>query len=320
MKLKAVYLIILLTTPALHAQENLSCAQACPNGRKEITVCFKDAVTKDNWTERTTVENTCGAEAKSFYAGRIEDVQQVLKNISTTCDSIKVLKFVGHAAPGFHGAGLLSTKNAESLSPYSCVMAKKAKIDLTGCNTGRGCMGQMFMWAVAKALLPRGGSVSGTSFYALGSPVMNIWSPAGSRELRYNPQNTPPDRWSYTYAAGLRGKHSPMASCKAEYEDALAVYDHHVKMAALTKCPVSGVTNADADLIRIVSRNLGELEKEQKSFAPIFGQIEGARLHTGVSEQSSRLTQAARKLAECNARYRTFRPAVSENFESPTAR
>lgn len=176
----------------------------------ETEICVLDPDLEDTWDPRivSAKYSTCGFFVDRYVPRKIEEFESVFRKLASECKKIKTLRFFGHGAPGYHGAGGgMNTKDVLGLEKYNCLMADGAHINLLGCNTGKGCHGEMMMYALASTLLPKGGSVSAPSTYAFsvfGTPAVS--QNFSDRTLKFDPKDKPPDKWSYNGAALRSGK------------------------------------------------------------------------------------------------------------------
>ena len=289
------------------AYGNPCSAVKCPTGRQEIILCIVDPEMYESSKDRFYARMNCGWNTPQHYAKNMFEVKEILEKTSAKCQTVTNLRFVGHGAPGFHSAGEITLGNVAEAAQYNCVMAKNAKIDLIGCNTGRGCLGQMYMYKVAKALLPKGGSVSGKSYYAVaGQAYPWFWSPLGSRELVYTPASVPVDRWRYTYVAGLGKEHRAMDSCIAELDEQMALFEDYKKKSQQRNCSPTAEHLIVADEVQKRRLEFSKIESSN-SLAPFEDQIFGKWHHPGfdpfrgLSDLAVRFLEKNEELAQCNA-------------------
>ena len=146
-------------------QQNICETQECEH-IEEISLCFVDDSMfrpLNNLLHR----RNCGHWAEMHYTSNIADIAEILSQVAKSCKRVKELIFFGHASKTRHRSGI-ELGNMQSFRHYSCLFVPNVHIDISGCNTGRGCLGDLFMYDLARNLLhENGGVVTGNTHYAI---------------------------------------------------------------------------------------------------------------------------------------------------------
>lgn len=214
MKRYEVFLLFLASLILSDVWASDFCSQYnCPNGFKETTVCFVDSGVNEVAIDRAAKHANCGYFSDKFIIDSMSDYSKAFSSIAQNCQKIRTLRFEGHGGPNYQSAGPINRKKVNDLAKFSCTMAAGAHIDLMGCNTGRGCLGQMFMYRLAEALLPRGGTMSAATFYTstfLPGIIPHFSLNGMDRTLDFSPNREPKDKWGYN------GSNTPFGSTPNE--------------------------------------------------------------------------------------------------------
>ena len=121
------------------------------------------------------------------------DLLDRFDTLISECKTIKNIRFVGHAYAGHTDAGGLTLGDMEFwFYGYDELFAPGANIWITGCNAGRGCLGRVFMYEMARIFLTKGGKVIAPDFYAvtlLTGKMDHISFSGKETVLEYNPRN-----------------------------------------------------------------------------------------------------------------------------------
>jgi hypothetical protein len=159
----------------------------------------------------------CSGKQK-FVIRDNSDYLKIKKWSAANCTKIDRLIINGHGSEQSMAAGHLSTTNLGDFSDLKCTFNDDAKIELEGCNTGRGCRGQMFMQQVAKAAFVKTGSVIAPTSYATGLLITPHYSINGKhRTLQYNAENKT-EIWGFS---GIKfGEANAVKQCINEVEEA----------------------------------------------------------------------------------------------------
>lgn len=307
-------------------KHQLSCEHppTCPNGVKEINLCIIDPAREpDKWNlySRLKIYNNCGrGEVRYLITNKRLDVLNALKDAVKNCEQIKNLHLTGHGAPGKHMAGDFETHQMEELRPWNCAMAANASIDLLGCGTGRGCMGQMFMYKVGDALLPKGGEViAPTADASVIIPYIKTISLNGTRRvLSLRPGSPEPERWSMDTPFAVN-RQNASDSCVEEINEALALLEVHDRFSAIKgECKIPPISNVrkTAALLQERSKELRRLDEAEKSFRSIAIRTSGDWYQgkyggfSGISDAALQLVKGMQPYLSCRRRIMNGQPRV----------
>ncbi len=285
---------------------------ACPGGLKEINLCVIDPdvkTTRWNLFTRLNEYNNCGADARRVTINDISKLEDEFRNSLRSCERIKILRLNGHGAPGVTAAGGLETSRLHRLKHLNCVMAEDATIDLLGCNTGRGCLGQLFMYKVAESLLPKSGEVIGTTFYAtVILPYIKHVSLDGTRRvLRIDRTKRPEEQWLLDTPV-RRYQTQASDSCISEIDQTLELMKEHERWSKSTNTcviPDNAPIRQTALTMRERKADLQKLDRESMSFEPISritggwwyqGKVGG---FTGISNSALALLEEIQPYLSC---------------------
>lgn len=234
----------------------------CKKGFKETSICFVDPDVGETWDPLwvASVAGACGYMTDKYIIKTEEDFAKAFAEVAQSCQKIKTLRFFGHGAPGYHGAGRINPNNVPSLAQYNCTMALNAHIDFSGCNTGRGCVGQFMMYSLAEALLPHAGTVSAPSFYSstfLPGIIPHHSLNGSSRTLSFDPKRQPPDKWGYSGFAFGPGKTLAKECTRESVDELMKQYETARKQADDMK--TCEQTDFDKEILEKVRRARAEV-------------------------------------------------------------
>lgn len=154
----------------------------CPNGVTEITIDITaedvssglHGVATDTWQD--SVRPSGLASGGDWVIDDASQFPEILRRTARRCLRIKHMSISSHGNLGYLSLGGtgISTANLESLIPAdaACVMAPNARIDIGGCNVGRGCRGEDFLTVMAARMLRNGGGTirAATSYTSTVAP------------------------------------------------------------------------------------------------------------------------------------------------------
>lgn len=308
-------LFVFLLVPLVANGKEVSCSNlpSCPGGTKEIKLCVIDpdvVASKWNLLMRLIEHNNCEGEGRrDIVVSSPSGLKDIFREALAKCERIKDLRFTGHGAPGYTAAGRVTTANVSSLRELNCAMAPLATIDILGCNTGRGCMGQLFMYTVAKNLLPQGGDVIGTTYYAtVVLPRPKHISLDGTRRiLQLRPGSKESEKWLLDSPTRIR--QTPAGeSCTSEIDEALATIENHDKFTAVSKTcqiPENGDVRETARLLKQRRDSILKIDKSHNVFGPIAEATTGDWYQgklgsfTGISDAALRLVEEMQPYLAC---------------------
>lgn len=238
--IRTTFAILILSIYAHIAGANICSEVICPQGYADTKVCFAapDVADSGFWLSHSA-SNAC-EDAEMHIVNSDADFDRVFKAVARSCKRISKLIFIGHGSPNFHGAGDLSRESVKKLEPYNCTMATNSRVKLEGCSTGRGCIGQLFMYRTAEALLPRGGEVLAPTAPAMAVlAVPPLTANLRERILKYSPHLKKKEEWFYQAAVPpyTRWKSPPPGeSCAAEMKSAILKLKRKLDVAKRYDC------------------------------------------------------------------------------------
>jgi hypothetical protein len=201
------------------------------------------------------------SEKKKFST--TSDIKKILTDLGKSCKRFQSMTIYGHGSPGIiHNSAEddkenINSRTISNFSEFGCLTKAGAAIALVGCNVGRGCSGDYFMYQIAEALLPNGGSVKAPTYYTTSFPFIGYLSLNGmSRRLTYSPKSTAKDTWSYS-GIPMAADSSLTENCAKEIGDRLGTYQELKQKADAMSCDPH---------YEMVPGELEELAELQKQF------------------------------------------------------
>ena len=227
----------------------------CPRGREPVDVCLVDSESyrEAKWTMRAQ----CGLFSQLYVVDSVNGAAQKFSELSHSCKSIKRLVTAGHSSPGNPNAARLDLVSVIELRGYSCLFEPKAEIQLKGCSSARGCVGDLFLYNIAKNLLAKGGTVIGPTYAYFTEGFFGISLNGKYRKLTYDPQKTPPDTWEITGLTFKKGDPGPK-HCATEIRDVLEKIKVDSKNQELSTC---GYPKYWYNHLHLEPRQIGAFEK-----------------------------------------------------------
>lgn len=188
-----------------------------------VDVCFVAKDVHRPWRYSSTYGD-CGFRSEKYDVGSASEIEDVLKKLASECKFIQSLTFNGHGTQSSHSTGLKLGEN-QFLKSYTCLVLPGLRIKMDGCNNGKSCPGQIFMYDVARNLLnDREGSIlSPTTIASTVVPGLISRSSLNgvNRLLTYKPNLEPADSWDMRGVTSWESR-SMAENCQLEMSELLS--------------------------------------------------------------------------------------------------
>lgn len=231
-----------LTTPPRTPYQPSACSNKCPNGRTPVPICFTSLEGYSTSTWRAAAASNCGSKAEIVIADKLIAMEETFHRLANECKSIDRMVLNGHGSDGNQvvGGGI-NSRSVQELKEFGCLFEKNAEIHFVGCNVGRGCKGDMLFLKAAQNLLPKGGTITGNTFYASSFfpwAIPHFSLNGKGRKLTYKPNQKPADSWTQTGLAISDGGNINQR-CAKELGDLIEDYSGYKKQAQEKGCSSS---------------------------------------------------------------------------------
>lgn len=240
--------------------------------KKAVSICIVDP--KLNWGNKKAhiYHSFCRQKGvKSYYMPNSFDLLDRFDALISQCKTISSIRFIGHAYAGHTDAGGLTLGEMDFLYfGYDELFAPGAKIWITGCNAGRGCLGRVFMYEMARIFLTKGGMVIAPDFYTA-SPLtgkVDHFSLTGRETvLEYNPFNKKrTEVWRYEGFKRFKWKGKGIVKyCQDEIFELIKAYQLEKTKAFKRGCKIMKIPE------------LEDLRESYLNIHKIFGLLERKR-------------------------------------------
>ena len=243
------------------------CSERCQGAVSEpIDICFVERDMKsallngrsfsviDDFITPAVIRRACGYGSNIYPVSHSGEIESVLGELQEDCQTIGQITFFGHGRPGFMTLGL-DRRSVASWSDYSCLLAPDAAVYLSGCNVGRGCLGNNLLHLLVTKLLSSPHSVGfvqapefyATSFFpgviphhSVNFTYRRVYKPSGENSAL---------QWrSVGLGSSFFGAQgSPQAVCKSEIEQAIEGIDRHLFENSKIQCGITRITQSRID-------------------------------------------------------------------------
>lgn len=260
---------LLLFSSALFAQGEYpdKCRKKVPTN-----ICIVDPKLNWNKKEAKIFHSFCRKKGtESYYVKNTMDLLDRFDILFNQCKSIKEIRFVGHAYAGHTDAGGLTLGDMDFwFWGYDELFSPGATIWITGCNAGRGCLGRLFIYELARTFLSKSGKVIAPDFYivSLKTGSMDHASFSGKETmLTYKPQSSTPEKWNYLGLKRFNWKAGGIIKyCQNEIYDLIKNYQLEKTKAFKRGCNINKIPEVEAlrESYLNIHKIFGLLERKRK--------------------------------------------------------
>ncbi|MFS4458275.1 DUF4347 domain-containing protein [Bdellovibrio sp. HCB2-146] len=256
---------------------------------EEADICLIGPNTLDGVSTKMSVYRWCGYNSDKYPIQSQEDLRKVFDSLLKKCVKIKDLRIFAHGAPGIaqviENSNLDLNTTREQFASYSCLMAPNANIALMSCNTGRGCRGEDFMANFAQTMLPKGGTFTANTNYALYGSIFAITSPIvinlTQKQVTYKPNSWPRFEWNYLgQVSGIKDSFKQdTKTCVDELKKAIDQFKESSKDAEDQNCAgmfKSKLRDAEVLLAKLSKPQIEDYRNSKKYFkkdAPQYAEV-----------------------------------------------